>query len=147
LCCGILYLDPSLYILPSSREEKVAMASPNGQSHETEEMLRTYFEFCGYEVLSTAWGREVLEICRESPPDLIILDVQLPDVDGYEVYQELSETQPTSHIPVIFLTKVVDDALRATTREMGALHYVSKPFDLEELERRVWDALRSGCDP
>jgi DNA-binding response OmpR family regulator len=85
---------------------------------------------------------DVLEICRESHPDLIILDVQLPDVDGYEVYQELCNTQQTSHIPVIFLTKVVDDALRATSREMGALDYISKPFDLEELERRVRDALR-----
>ena len=136
------------------------MAGPNEQSQETssksgkrilvvedeletEEMLRTYFEFCGYEVLSTAWGKDVLEICRESHPDLIILDVQLPDIDGYDVYQELCRTQQTSHIPVIFLTKVVDDDLRATSREMGALDYISKPFDLEELERRVRNALRS----
>ncbi len=136
------------------------MADPNGQSQETssgpgkrilvvedeletEEMLCTYFEFCGYEVLSTAWGKDVLEICRESHPDLIILDVQLPDIDGYEVYQELSETQQTSHIPVIFLTKVVDDDLKATSRETRALDYITKPFDLEELERRVRDALRN----
>jgi len=135
------------------------MADPNEQSQETssrpgkrilvvedeletEEMLRTYFEFCGYEVLSTAWGEDVLEICREGHPDLIILDLQLPDIDGYEVYQELSETQQTSHIPVIFLTKVVDDDLKATSREMGVLDYISKPFDLEELERRVRNALR-----
>jgi DNA-binding response OmpR family regulator len=110
---------------------------------ETEEMLRTYFEFCGYEVLSTAWGKEVLGICQESHPDLIILDVQLPDIDGYDVYQELCHTQQTRDIPVIFLTKVVDDDLRATSREMGALDYISKPFDLEELERRVRDALGS----
>ena len=139
------------------------MASPNGQSQkegslltsskagkrilvvedelETEEMLRTYFEFCGYEVFSTAWGEDVLEICRESHPDLIILDIQLPDIDGYEVYQELSHTQQTSHIPVIFLTKVVDDDLRAISRAKGGLDYITKPFDLEELERRVQDAL------
>ena len=136
------------------------MADPNGQSQETssgpgkrilvvedeletEEMLCTYFEFCGYEVLSTAWGKDVLEMCRESHPDLIVLDLQLPDIDGYEVYQELSETQQTSHIPVIFLTKVVDDDLKATSRETRALDYITKPFDLEELERRVRDALRS----
>ncbi len=136
------------------------MADPNGQSQETssgpgnrilvvedeletEEMLCTYFEFCGYEVLSTAWGKDVLEMCREGHPDLIILDLQLPDIDGYEVYQELSETQQTSHIPVIFLTKVVDDDLKATSRETRALDYITKPFDLEELERRVRDALRN----
>ncbi len=109
---------------------------------ETTEMLHIYFEFCGYEVISTFWGKDVLEICRESHPDLIILDVQLPDTDGYKVYQELCDTQQTSHIPVIFLTKVVDDDLRAASREKGSLDYLSKPFDLEELERLVQDALR-----
>ena len=109
---------------------------------ETDEMLRTYFEFCGYEVLSTAWGKDVQEICRESHPDLIILDIQLPDTDGYKVYQELCHTQQTSHIPVIFLTKLVDDDLKAASRETRSLDYITKPFDLEELERRVRDALR-----
>ena len=109
---------------------------------ETADMLRIYFEFCGYEVLSTAWGRDVLEICRESHPDLIILDIQLPDTDGYEVYRELSNTQQTSHIPVIFLTKLVDDDLKAASRVEGALDYITKPFDLEQLERRVRNALR-----
>jgi DNA-binding response OmpR family regulator len=135
------------------------MADPNEQSQETssgsgkilvvedeletEEMLRTYLEFCGYEVLSTPWGKDVLEICRESHPDLIILDIQLPDVDGYEVYRALSSTQQTSHIPVIFLTKLVDDDLKATSRAMRSLDYINKPFDLEELERRVRVALQS----
>jgi DNA-binding response OmpR family regulator len=110
---------------------------------ETAEMLRIYFEFCGYEVLSTAWGRDVLGICQESHPDLVILDIQLPDTDGYEVYRELSNTQQTSHIPVIFLTKLVDDDLKAASRAKGALDYITKPFDLEELERRVRNALPS----
>jgi len=109
---------------------------------ETEEMLRTYLEFCGYEVLSTAWGKDVQEICRESHPDLIILDIQLPDTDGYEVYRELCNTQQTSHIPVMFLSKLVDDDLKAASRAKGALDYITKPFDLEELERRVREALR-----
>jgi len=109
---------------------------------ETAEMLCTYFEFRGYEVLSTAWGKDVLGICLESHPDLIILDVQLPDTNGYEVYQELGSTPQTSHIPVIFLTKLVDDDLKTISREMGALDYISKPFDLKELERLVRETLR-----
>ena len=134
------------------------MAGPNEQSQETSsrpgkrilvvedeletaEMLCTYFEFRGYEVLSTAWGKDVLGICLESDPDLIILDIQLPDTNAYEVYQELGNTQQTSHIPVIFLTKLVDDDLKAASRAKGALDYITKPFDLEELERRVRDAL------
>ena len=136
------------------------MAGPNEQSQETSsrpgkkilvvedkletaEMLSIYLEFCGYEVLSTAWGKDVLEICQESHPDLIILDIQLPDIDGYEVYRELSSTQQTSQIPVIFLTKLVDDDLKAASRETRKLDYISKPFDLDELGRRVRDALRS----
>ncbi|MDH4135726.1 MAG: response regulator transcription factor [Anaerolineae bacterium] len=135
--------------MASSREQSQETSSGPGKrilvvedELETEEMLRTYFEFCGYEVLSTAWGKDVQEICRESHPDLIILDLQLPDTDGYQVYQELGNTQQTSHIPVIFLTKVVDDDLKATSRATGALDYITKPFDLQELERRVRDALR-----
>lgn len=112
---------------------------------ETEEMLRTYLEYCGYEVFTTAWGEDVLGICRESHPDLIILDIQLPDIDGYEVYRELGSTQQTSHIPVIFLTKVVDGDLKAAGRAKGAFDYITKPFDLQELGRRVQDALsRAG---
>ena len=144
------------------------MAGPNGQSQETSsglrrersaerlgkkilvvedeletaEMLCTYLEFRGYEVLSTAWGKDVLGICLESHPDLIILDVQLPDTNAYEVYQELGSTEQTSHIPVIFLTKLADDDLKAISRAMGVVDYITKPFDLEELERRVQDALR-----
>ena len=144
------------------------MAGPNGQSQETSsglhrersaerlgkkilvvedeletaEMLCTYLEFRGYEVLSTAWGKDVLGICLESHPDLIILDVQLPDTNAYEVYQELGSTEQTSHIPVIFLPKLADDDLKAISRAMGVVDYITKPFDLEELERRVQDALR-----
>ena len=109
---------------------------------ETAEMLYTYFEFRGYEVLSTAWGKDVLGICLESYPDVIILDVQLPDTNAYEVYQELGSTEQTSHIPVIFLTKLADDDLKAISRAMGVVDYITKPFDLEELERRVQYALR-----
>lgn len=108
---------------------------------EAEEMLRTYLEYCGYEVLATAWGEDVLEICRESRPDLVILDIQLPDMDGYEVYQELCDTQQTSQIPVIFLTKLLDDDLKAASQKTKKLGYISKPFDLDELGRRVRDAL------
>jgi DNA-binding response OmpR family regulator len=67
-------------------------------------------------------------------------------MDGYKVYQALGNTRQTSHIPVIFLTKLVDDDLKASSRAMGALDYITKPFDLKELERRVRDALRSECD-
>jgi DNA-binding response OmpR family regulator len=146
------------------REEKIAMVGPNEPGRaafhsrqssrpgkrilvvedelETAEMLCTYFESCGYEVLSTAWGKDVLGICLEGHPDVIILDVQLPDTNGYEVYQELGNTEQTSHIPVIFLTKLVDDDLKAISRAMGVIDYITKPFDLKELERRVQDALR-----
>ena len=134
------------------------MAGPNEQSQETSggsgkkilvvedvletaEMLCIYLEFCGYEVRSTGWGKDVMEICRENHPDLIILDIQLPDTDGYAVYRELSSTEQTSHIPVIFLTRIIDDDLKAASQKTKKLGYISKPFDLDELGRRVRDAL------
>jgi DNA-binding response OmpR family regulator len=145
---GPLVLGPKPWVLepqdqgdqgPSPNVKRILVVE---DELETADMLRTYFEFCGYKVFSTAWGKDVLRICRESHPDLIILDIQLPDTNGYEVYQELGNTEQTSRIPVIFLTKLVDDDLKAISREAGVLDYITKPFDLEELERRVQDALR-----
>jgi DNA-binding response OmpR family regulator len=66
----------------------------------------------------------------------------LADTDGYEVYSELTSTQQTRHIPVIFLTRIIDDDLKAASRETRKLDYISKPFDLDELGRRIQDALR-----
>ena len=68
-------------------------------------MLRIYFDSQGYETLVAPRGEEGLEMCRRKLPNLVILDIMLPDVNGYEVCRRLRGNLRTSHIPIIFLTQ------------------------------------------
>jgi len=109
---------------------------------DTSEMLRVYFEAQGYRVVTAAGGREGLEKCRAESPDLILLDVRLPDVDGFEVGQALQEDVRTSRLPVIFVTERRDRDDRIAGLKLGAIDYITKPFDVQELRLRVRNALR-----
>jgi CheY-like chemotaxis protein len=108
---------------------------------ETSAMLREYFDLQGYEVRVATWGKEAIARCVKDPPDLIVLDVGLPDLDGYEVYARLQRHPRAQRIPVIFLTMHKDRDDKIKGLELGATDYVTKPFDLEELSLRVRNAL------
>ncbi len=105
-------------------------------------MLRIYFTSQGYETIVATRGEEALEMCRRSLPSLVILDILLPDVDGYEVCRQLRSNIRTSHIPIIFLTQKDERSSQITGFEMGADDYITKPFDLQLLLLRVEGALR-----
>ena len=109
---------------------------------DTSQMLRVYFEAQGYRVVPAYSGKEALEKCRTEQPDLILLDVRLPDFDGFEVGQHLQEDVRTSRLPVIFVTerRARDD--RIAGLKLGAIDYITKPFDVQELRLRVRNALR-----
>lgn len=109
---------------------------------DTSEMLRVYFEAQGYQVVTAGGGQEALERCRAESPDLILLDVRLPDIDGFEVGQSLQEDVRTSRIPVIFVTERRDRDDRIAGLKLGAIDYITKPFDVQELRLRVRNALR-----
>jgi DNA-binding response OmpR family regulator len=109
---------------------------------DTVEMLSLFFEEEGYRVLSTAWGQDALKLCQELLPDLILLDIRLPDIDGFEVCRQLRNSFQTSHIPVICLTEKREQVDKITGLEAGAIDYVTKPFNLHELKLRVRNALR-----
>lgn len=104
-------------------------------------MLRIYFTSQGYDVDVTLRGREALEKTRQVMPHLIILDIMLPDIDGYEVCRTLRLTTRTSHIPVIFLTQRDERSDRLQGLELGADNYITKPFDIEELKLYVQNAI------
>ena len=108
---------------------------------DTSAMLQEYFGLQGYEVRVAAWGEEAIAQCREDPPDLIVLDVRLPDIDGYEVYARLRRQIRTQNTPVIFLTRRRSRDDKITGLQLGAVDYITKPFDLEELSLRVRNAL------
>jgi CheY-like chemotaxis protein len=111
---------------------------------DTSEMLRVYFEAQGYEVLTAFGGREAIERSRHSSPDLIILDVRLPDTDGYTVCKQLQSDLRTARIPIVFLTEMRERDSRITGLKLGAVDYIVKPFDMQELRLRVRNILRRG---
>ena len=106
-------------------------------------MLRIYFTGQGYQVEVAGRGREALEMTRKQLPDLIVLDIMLPDMDGFSVCQQLRTTTRTSHIPIIFLTQKDERSDKIAGLELGADDYVTKPFDIEELKLRVRSAIRT----
>ncbi len=106
------------------------------------EMLNAYFRVQGYEVFTVNWGEDGVRSCQTVHPDLVILDIRLPDIDGYEVARRLRGDRRTSDIPIIFLTEKRDRSDRLQGLEIGADDYITKPFDVQELRLRVRNALK-----
>jgi len=104
-------------------------------------MLRIYFQSQGYEVAVAPRGGDALEMCRQQLPHVIVLDIMLPDIDGYEVCRQLRGNLRTSHIPIIFLTQKDERSDKIHGLELGADDYITKPFDVEELKLRVKNAM------
>ena len=105
-------------------------------------MLRIYFTSQGYDVVVAGRGGDALDRCRQQLPNVIVLDIMLPDIDGYEVCTRLRTNLRTSHIPIIFLTQKDERSTRIAGRDLGADDYITKPFDIEELRLRVQGAIR-----
>jgi DNA-binding response OmpR family regulator len=105
-------------------------------------MLKIYFGGLDFEVDIASRGGLALEKTRTVLPHLIVLDIMLPDIDGYEVCRTLRTNTRTSHIPVIFLTQKDERSDKLQGLELGADDYITKPFDIEELKLRVQGAIR-----
>ena len=102
-------------------------------------ILETRLSMIGYTGVTACDGQEALEAFRNSPPDLVVLDVMMPKLDGYGVCQELRKE---SDVPIVMLTALGDVADRITGLELGADDYVVKPFSPKELEARIRCVLR-----
>ena len=105
-------------------------------------MLEIYFGGLHYEVDIASRGSEALEKTRQRLPHLIVLDIMLPDIDGYEVCRTLRTYTRTSHIPVIFLTQKDERSDKIIGLDSGADDYITKPFSLGEFMARVRASLR-----
>lgn len=104
-------------------------------------MLRIYFGGQSYEVDTALRGGDALDKTRQNLPHLIVLDIMLPDIDGFEVCRILRTNTRTSHVPIIFLTQKDERSDKLQGLELGADDYVTKPFDIEELKLRVQRAI------
>jgi len=109
---------------------------------DTAEMLISYLGAQGYEVTAVGWGKDALAFVERTIPDLIVLDIRLPDIDGYEVCRQLRAHRRTEHVPVIFLTERRERGDKLTGLRLGAADYITKPFDVQELRLRVRNVLR-----
>ena len=108
----------------------------------TAEMLTSYFKAQGYEVTAVGWGKDAVAFIEQTIPDLVMLDIRLPDIDGYEVCRQMRAHRRTEQVPVIFLTERRERGDRLMGLKLGAVDYITKPFDVQELRLRVRNALR-----
>ena len=106
------------------------------------ELVARYLEKAGYTTARVSSGRDALDAVRAKAPDLIVLDVMLPHVDGLEVCRLLRANDHTASIPIIMLTARAEESERIVGLEMGADDYLAKPFSPNELVARVRALLR-----
>jgi two-component system phosphate regulon response regulator PhoB len=113
------------------------------------EVLEFNLRQAGYDVLTAARGREGLRIAREQRPDLVLLDLMLPDVPGTDICRQLKEDNATRRIPVVMVTARNEEIDRVVGFELGADDYITKPFSVRELVLRVRAILRrnEGAPP
>src|SRR5574341_1480991 len=96
---------------------------------------RDFLSSKGYEVALAEGGREALRMIDASPPDVVLLDVAMPDMDGMEALKLMVATHPT--MPVIMVTANADIEITSTVLQLGAADYVPKPFDLDYLDQAI----------
>lgn len=109
------------------------------------EMLSAYFKVQDYDVLTAAWGKEALDLAQSHNIALVMLDIRLPDIDGYEVCRQMRLQRKTQNVPIIFLTEKRDRVDKLQGLELGVVDYITKPFDVQELRLRARNAIsRAG---
>lgn len=105
-------------------------------------LLETLLQHEGYQTLTAASGEEALQLVAKQPPDLILLDIMMPGMDGYEVASQLKGDAATASIPIIMLSALSESSARVSGLETGAEEFISKPVERVELWLRVRNLLR-----
>lgn len=121
---------------PSQKNILIVDDNPNNLRY-----LATLLTEEGYKVRKALTGQMALKACQSLLPDLILLDIMMPDLDGYEVCQRLKAEEQTKKIPVIFLSALDDVFDKVKAFKVGGLDYISKPFQLEEILVRIQNQL------
>ena len=106
------------------------------------DLIRYQLEVEGFEVVIAETGVKGLKMIRDQDPDLVILDVGLPDIDGFELCQILRSDERTKNCPIIMLTARTEDSNRIEGLKLGADDYITKPYNTEELILRIRNLLK-----
>jgi len=106
------------------------------------DMLSSFFSAYDYTVHHAAWGEEALRIAHDHLFSLIMLDIRLPDISGYDVCRQLRSQRRTQDVPILFLTEKRDRVDKLQGLELGVVDYITKPFDILELQLRVRNAIQ-----
>jgi CheY-like chemotaxis protein len=125
--------------MPTERQQIILIVDDDT---DLTEMLGAYLNVQGYTVCVTSMGEQALALASEQQPDLILLDIHLPDLDGFEVCNRLQASHKTRHIPIIFLTELRERPDKLHGLQLGVIDYITKPFDVQELRLRVRNTLR-----
>jgi DNA-binding response OmpR family regulator len=110
-------------------------------------LLKYNIEKEGYRLVGSQTGKGAVELCRRERPDLIVLDIMLPDSDGLDICRSIRNNQDLAQIPVIFLTARASETDRILGLELGANDYMVKPFSVRELIARIRNQFRSQTAP
>jgi DNA-binding response OmpR family regulator len=106
------------------------------------DLIAFTLRFAGHEVITTANGEEALNMALETIPDLILLDVRMPRMTGYEACRQIKAEEKTSNIPVVFLSAKGQESEVQTGLDVGATEYILKPFSPDNLTERIRAILR-----
>ena len=110
-------------------------------------LLQYNLEKEGFKMVGSQTGKGALDLCRQVQPDLVLLDIMLPDSDGLDICKSIRSHSDLAHIPVIFLTARASETDRIVGLELGANDYVVKPFFVRELIARIKLQFRSQVEP
>jgi CheY-like chemotaxis protein len=134
------YFQQRQKIVVSEREKKRILVVDDDNT--LREFLQMVFTEKGYEAITAADGAEGLRMAFSELPDVIILDVTMPKLSGWEVCKRLKKDDATKNIPIIFLTAKDQVPDKLLGLELGGDRYLTKPFDLEQLEKTVEELLQ-----
>jgi diguanylate cyclase (GGDEF)-like protein len=135
-------LPPTLATPEGALEERTPVALLIDDSPDVHRLLAMRLRSEGIDVVSATTGSDGIRIAQESLPSVVLLDIDMPGMDGFEVLRTLKDTEATLHIPVIMLSGLHSPHDKVTAFDLGAVDFITKPFDVTELRVRVRSALR-----
>ena len=126
--------------LPNANEQPDVLVVEDDP--EINELIAAYVQLAGLPCRRVMRGDDALREARERAPALVVLDVMLPDLDGFEICRRLRQDPSTRDIPIIMLTALDQDEMRARARACGVTDYMTKPFDPDRLMQTIQQRVR-----